>query len=237
MQIAKDGRRIIWLGARERAEELHRASTSPIRASRKWWCRPTCRTPYMRSNSLEVVGDIMAVAYQTQKVGQKPAGLRAVRHVGAGEAEVDLVLRLLGRELARRAPAVVLRRRIRPHGVRRAGLPAAATRTTTSSIASSTCAIRRSRSRSAAGGCRARERATRSRRPRATRVRQRLPRAQHQRLPAAAGPLLSRLHRRRHVRAGHHRQVEAEADLALGQLAALYTASPTRCCRCSSAIC
>jgi len=29
---------------------------------------------FMRSNSLELVGDVMAVAYQTQKVGQKPAG-------------------------------------------------------------------------------------------------------------------------------------------------------------------
>jgi hypothetical protein len=29
---------------------------------------------YMRSNSLELVGDIMAVAYQTQQQGQKPAG-------------------------------------------------------------------------------------------------------------------------------------------------------------------
>ena len=31
--------------------------------------------PYMRSNSLELSGDIMAVAYQTQKVNQQPAGL------------------------------------------------------------------------------------------------------------------------------------------------------------------
>jgi hypothetical protein len=30
--------------------------------------------PYMRSNSLEISGNIMAVAYQCQKVGQKPAG-------------------------------------------------------------------------------------------------------------------------------------------------------------------
>ena len=30
--------------------------------------------PYMRSNSLELTGDIMAVAYQTKKPGQQPAG-------------------------------------------------------------------------------------------------------------------------------------------------------------------
>jgi len=29
---------------------------------------------FMRSNSLEITGNVMAVAYQTQKVGQKPAG-------------------------------------------------------------------------------------------------------------------------------------------------------------------
>ena len=37
-----------------------------------------------------------------------------------------------------------------------------------------------------------------------------------------AGPALPLLYRRRHVRDGHCRQVEAEADLALDQFAALY---------------
>ena len=31
--------------------------------------------PFMRSNSLEVTGDVMAVAYQTKQHGQKPAGM------------------------------------------------------------------------------------------------------------------------------------------------------------------
>ena len=47
------------------------------------------------------------------------------------------------------------------------------------------------------------------------RARQGLPRPQHQRLSAAAGPLLSRLYRRRHVRPRHLRQGEPEADLAV----------------------
>ena len=62
-------------------------------------------------------------------------------------------------------------------------------RSTTSSTAASTCAIRRSRRRSGAGGCRARARATMSRRRRATALDMGYPRAQHQRLSAAAGPL------------------------------------------------
>ena len=53
-------------------------------------------------------------------------------------------------------------------------------------------------------------------------ARQGLPRPQHQRLSAAAGPLLPRLYRRRHVRARHFRQGEPEEDLAVDQFAALY---------------
>src|SRR5262249_38902210 len=91
----------------------------------------------------------------------------AVRHLGARETEVDLVLRLFGRGLPRGAPAVVLRRRISPMPVRRPRLPRHPT--TTSCIAASTCEIRQSRSRSAAGGCRARVKAPTSRRRRGIR--------------------------------------------------------------------
>src|SRR6202042_3285355 len=52
--------------------------------------------------------------------------------------------------------------------------------------------------------------------------RQGLPRPQLQRLSAAAGPLLSRLYRRRHVRARHFRQGQSEEGLVVDQLAALY---------------
>ncbi len=63
---------------------------------------------FMRSNSLEVTGDIMAVAYQTQKVGQKPAGLELF-DISVPEMKPRSIsfLRLLGRALARRAPIVV----------------------------------------------------------------------------------------------------------------------------------
>ena len=74
-----------------------------------------------------------------------------------------------GAAFARRASALVLRRRIRSLRIRLARFHADQSAATTSFTAASTCAIRRSRSRSAAGGCPARGRATTSCRRRATR--------------------------------------------------------------------
>src|SRR4029453_15039176 len=45
--------------------------------------------------------------------GPAARGLGALRHIGAGKAEVDRVRRRVGPDLARRASALVLRRRIR----------------------------------------------------------------------------------------------------------------------------
>ena len=143
-------------------------STCPIRAIRRSSCRPTCRKPHALELARRVRrhhGGRLSDAESRTEAGRA----RAVRHFGAGKAALDRVLRLLGPEFARRASAVVLRRRIRAHGVRRARLQAEPIRTTTSSTAASTCAIRRSRRKSAAGGCPARARSTTSRRRRATR--------------------------------------------------------------------
>ena len=188
----------------------------------------------MRSNSLETCGNIMAVAYQTQKKGQQPAGFELFDISKPEKPKSISFFDCSGPTFARRAPALVLRRRIRPHGVGRARTSSRRIRTTTSSTAASTCAIRRSRSRSAAGGCRARagrQRAAAAAPP----ARQGLPRPQHQRLSAAAGPLLSRLHRRRHVRARHLRQGEPEDDLVAGPTRRPTPASCTPWCRCSTA--
>jgi len=146
-------------------------STFPIRASQKWCARPICRTPIcanMRSNSLETTGNIMAVAYETSKKDLQPAGFelfdiskpenpKAIGFfdcsgphsrgvISSGSATANMCI-------ARRARAISRR------PIRR----------TTSSIAASTCAIRRSRSRSAAGGCQAHGKATTSFRRRAIR--------------------------------------------------------------------
>ena len=163
----------------------------------------------------------MAVAYQTQKTGQQPAGFELFDCLGAGEAELDLVLRLLGRDLARRASIVVLRRRIRAHGVGRARLQAEQpARRPVLPLHRRAQSVEAGRGRPLVD---ARHRADRQRRAAAAPpARQGLSRAQHQRLSAAAGPALSLLHRRRHVRDGHQGQGQSEGDLALDQFAALY---------------
>ena len=73
IQIAKDGRRILWLAHESAPKNFTGVDVSDPRAP-KVVVQTDLPQPFMRSNSLETVGDIMAVAYQVQKHGQKPAG-------------------------------------------------------------------------------------------------------------------------------------------------------------------
>src|SRR6202521_3667165 len=73
IQMAKDGRRIIWLAHESEPKNFAAVDVSDPR-SPKIVVQTDLPEPHMRSNSLELTGDVMAVAYQTQKVGQKPAG-------------------------------------------------------------------------------------------------------------------------------------------------------------------
>ena len=73
VQVAKDGRRIIWL-AHESAPKNFTAVDVTNPRKPKVVVQTDLPESFMRSNSLELSGDIMAVAYQTLKVGQKPAG-------------------------------------------------------------------------------------------------------------------------------------------------------------------
>jgi len=73
IQIAKDGRRILWLAHESAPKNFTGVDVSDPRAP-KVVVQTELPQPFMRSNSLETVGDIMAVAYQVQKHGQKPAG-------------------------------------------------------------------------------------------------------------------------------------------------------------------
>src|SRR5258707_4302117 len=72
MQLAKDGRRILWLAHESAPKNFTGVDVSDPR-------KPTVVVqtdlpqPHMRSNSLEVTDNVMAVAYQNQKVGMKPA--------------------------------------------------------------------------------------------------------------------------------------------------------------------
>src|ERR1700733_11519379 len=73
IQIAPDGRRIIWLAHESAPKNFTGVDVSDPR-NPKIVVQTELPQPYMRSNSLELTGDIMAVAYQTQQPNQKPAG-------------------------------------------------------------------------------------------------------------------------------------------------------------------
>jgi hypothetical protein len=73
IQIARDGRRILWL-AHESAPKNFTAVDVSDPKNPKLVARADLPQMHMRSNSLETVGDILAVAYQTKDPGLEPAG-------------------------------------------------------------------------------------------------------------------------------------------------------------------
>jgi hypothetical protein len=73
ISLTKDGRRIIWLAHESAPKNFTGVDVTDPRKPQVV-VQTDLPEAYMRSNSLEVSGDIMAVAYQTQKKGQKHAG-------------------------------------------------------------------------------------------------------------------------------------------------------------------
>src|SRR5262245_17117779 len=73
LQLAKDGRRILWL-AHESAPKNFTAVDVTDPRKPKVVVQTDLPHKKMRSNSLEVSGNLMAVAYQTSELGLKPAG-------------------------------------------------------------------------------------------------------------------------------------------------------------------
>ena len=73
MQLARDGRRILWLAHESAPKNFTGVDVTDPREPR---VVVQTELPHakVRSNSLDVVGDVMAVAYQTQKTGLTPAG-------------------------------------------------------------------------------------------------------------------------------------------------------------------
>src|SRR5436190_12180211 len=73
MQLAKDGRRILWLAHESAPKNFTAVDVTDPRAPR---VIVQTELPHakVRSNSLDIVGDTMVVAYQTKTVGLKPAG-------------------------------------------------------------------------------------------------------------------------------------------------------------------
>lgn len=74
MQKSNDGRRILWM-AHESAPKNFTAVDVTDPRNPKIVVQTDLPHNDVRSNSLDVVGDIMAVAYQTKKWGLKPAGM------------------------------------------------------------------------------------------------------------------------------------------------------------------
>src|SRR6516165_10234052 len=73
IQIAPDGRRIIWLAHESAPKNFTAVDVSDPRQP-KVVCQTDLPHANMRSNSLETTGNVMAVAYQTSKKDLKPAG-------------------------------------------------------------------------------------------------------------------------------------------------------------------
>jgi hypothetical protein len=73
VQVAKDGRRIIWLAHESAPKNFTAVDVSDPRKP-KVVCQTELPHADVRSNSLELTGDTLAVAYQTRRPGMQPAG-------------------------------------------------------------------------------------------------------------------------------------------------------------------
>lgn len=73
MQVAPDGRRIIWLAHESAPKNFTAVDVSDPRKP-KMVCQTALPHNNVRSNSLELTGNILAVAYQTKQPGLTPAG-------------------------------------------------------------------------------------------------------------------------------------------------------------------
>src|SRR5437763_13483696 len=73
LQLTRDQRRILWLAHESAPKNFTGVDVTDPRAPR---VVVQTELPHakVRSNSLDVVGEVMAVAYQTQAVGLEPAG-------------------------------------------------------------------------------------------------------------------------------------------------------------------
>ena len=73
LQLSKDGRRILWLAHESAPKNFTGVDVTDPRAP-KVIVQTELPHTGMRSNSLDAFGDILAVAYQVTKRGDKPAG-------------------------------------------------------------------------------------------------------------------------------------------------------------------
>ena len=117
MQLTKDGRRILWM-AHESAPKNYTAVDVTDPKTLKIVARADLPHNRMRSNSLETVGDILAIAYQTQQTGDPQAGVELLDISTPENPKRIAFFDRSGPTFARRASAVVRGRRVHPHEFR-----------------------------------------------------------------------------------------------------------------------
>ena len=88
MQLAPDGRRILWLAHESAPKNFTGVDVSDPR-NPKVVVQTELPHRGMRSNSLDVVGNTLTVAYQTTKVGEKPAGFDIFEQSLQAAAEIE----------------------------------------------------------------------------------------------------------------------------------------------------
>ena len=74
LQLTNKGRRILWMAHESAPKNFTGVDVTDPRKP-KVICQTDLPHNTVRSNSLDVVGNVMAVAYQTQTWGEKPAGV------------------------------------------------------------------------------------------------------------------------------------------------------------------
>ena len=220
IQIAPDGRRIIWLAHESAPKNFTGVDVSDPRKP-KVVVQIDLPQAHMRSNSLETCGNIMAVAYQTQKKGLQPAGMELF-DISVPEKPKSISFFDCSGPTSRGVHQLWFCDGEYVHCASGAAdfQPTHPQRRPVLSLHRRAQSVEAGRGRPLVD---ARHPAGRQRHAAAApSARQGLPRAQLQRLSAASRPLLPRLYRRRHARPRHFRQVEPEADLVVDQLAALH---------------
>ena len=212
-----------------RAQELHRRRCHRSRASRASIVQTDLPHRNVRSNSLEVCGNIMAVAYQTGTHGATPAGIELF-DISTPEQPRSISFFDCSGPHSRGVHQLWFVDGKTVHcSQRRRRTSCRATRTTTSAYRAfdvSDPAKPRElgrwwypgheRGRRGAAGAAASE------------IRHRLPRPQHQRLSGAARPRLCRLYRRRRLHPRHLRHRPSRSWSGIGTRIRRSPALPTR---------
>ena len=124
LQKLPDGRRIFWIAHESAPKDVTALDVSDL-ANPKIVLQTDLPYPYLRSNSLAVLGDLLLVAYQANKPGLPGVGMGIYDISNPTEPKRIAFLDTSGSLLPRRPLSLVCRRRVRPSIYRRGGFPAA----------------------------------------------------------------------------------------------------------------